>query len=78
MYICRNNLNSKEMETKKPIGKAQFIYLLSKGLSDFYGREVTFSAVQDQLFLIEMGCEPTDLVIATWINEYATKDETKS
>lgn len=56
----------------KQLSKPAFIMLLSKGLSDFYGRKITFGEVQNQLMLIEMGMKPTDEVIAAWIKSYAT------
>jgi len=46
---------------------------LSKGLTEFYGKKVSFSDVLDQLLLIEHGIEPTDKVIATWIRKTATQ-----
>jgi hypothetical protein len=55
----------------KTITKEQFISKLSKGLTDFYGKEISFGQVQDQLLLIEMGKEPTDEVIGTWIKKTA-------
>lgn len=62
-------------EKKKSIGRAHFINLLSKGLSDFYNKDISFDAVANQLLLIELGRKPTDEVIGNWINSYATKSK---
>jgi len=47
--------------------KAQIIEALRKGLSEMWNTTISFTEVQDELFLLEMGSKPKNKVLSQTI-----------
>ncbi len=55
--------------TKQQLSNAQLAIKLSKYLSDFLNTTITFEAVLDELFLMNLGQPPVNAVLAAYIKD---------